>query len=204
MLLDLSHLHDGLKCSCYWKKNQFSYLPNLHRRIQIQGSNSLSLRYRLERHFSASSLFSCSSLKAQEDDPYRQIHGNIYSNKCSLISLSCISLYLHTQAHVYVWKKKKKTLPEKSWAPGWHHLWAAAMVMSDMLEPEDSTLCFACCFFCCHAAAAPTTPEEGVYCITSFANKNYSVVLAAQMVCKAFSRLLGAVRTGLRTKRPVS
>lgn len=87
------------------EKNQFSYLPNLHRRIHIQGSNSLLLRYWLERYFSASSLFWCSSLKAQEEDLYRQIHGNISSNKCNLISLSCISLHLHTQAHVYVWKK---------------------------------------------------------------------------------------------------
>lgn len=95
-------------------------------------------------------------------------------------------------------------LPQKSLTQGWHHLWSAAMVMSDTPVPEDSTVCFTCCPFCCHAATTPTAPEEGVHCITSFVNKKHSVVWAAQMACEAFSRLFGAVRTGLWTKRPVS
>lgn len=37
-------------------------------------------------------------------------------------------------------------------------------------------------------APTPTTPEEGVYCITSSKNKKRSVVLAAQMVRKAFKQ----------------
>lgn len=48
----------------------------------------------------------------------------------------------------------KKTLLQKSEAPGWHHLWAAAMVMSDM--PEDSTVRFACC----PSAVKPLPPPD--------------------------------------------
>ena len=62
------------------------------------------------------------------------------------------------------------------------------MAMSDMSVPEDSTVCFTCCPNCCHAAPTPTTPEDGVYCITSSKNKQHSVALAAQMVGKAFKQ----------------
>lgn len=49
----------------------------------------------------------------------------------------------------------------------------------------------------CHPACTQPTPEEGVCCITSFANKKHSVGKAAQMVCKDFSRPFRTARAGL-------
>lgn len=72
--------------------------------------------------------------------------------------MSSCGTYRSTHKHVYTHKKISLRSLGMTSSVGCCH-------GDEISAPEDSTVCFTSR---CHAVSTPTTPEEGVYCVTSF------------------------------------
>lgn len=92
----------------------------------------------------------------------------------------------------------QKPLVQKSWTPGWHHLWVAAMVMRTALCASQAALLLSSC--------SHTDLARGRGSLTSLPlwTKKYFVAKTAQMVYKAPVNVQNVKNWPLNNKTSVS